>query len=126
MAQLAIPANEIKQFDYLLTGRLADLPRQVIRSGGYVMYTLEASLWCLLRYESFAETVLAAVNLGDDTDTTGAVTGGLAGLYYGEATIPGDWLQVLARRPDIENLASRMSDNHTVLSTPLRPLPNSY
>ncbi|MBO0357864.1 ADP-ribosylglycohydrolase family protein [Hymenobacter sp. BT186] len=107
LQQLHLPAAEIQQFDYLLTGRVADLPEQLIRSGGYVMHTLEASLWCLLRYSTYAETVLAAVNLGDDTDTTGAVTGGLAGIYYGEAAIPPEWLAVLARRPDIENLAAR-------------------
>ena len=53
--------------------------------------------------------MLAAVNLGDDTDTTGAVTGGLAGLYYGEAAIPPEWLAVLARRPDIEELAAAVA-----------------
>ncbi|MBC6698684.1 ADP-ribosylglycohydrolase family protein [Hymenobacter puniceus] len=109
LRELDIPAVEIAQFNYLFTGRLADLPVQVIRSGGYVMHTLEASLWCLLRHETYAETVLAAVNLGEDTDTTGAVTGGLAGLFYGEAAIPPEWLQVLARRPDIEDLAHRMA-----------------
>jgi ADP-ribosyl-[dinitrogen reductase] hydrolase len=48
------------------------------------------------------------VNLGDDTDTTGAVAGGLAGLAYGEAAIPAEWLDVLARRADIEDLAARL------------------
>ncbi|RTQ51479.1 ADP-ribosylglycohydrolase family protein [Hymenobacter gummosus] len=80
-----------------------------ISGSGYVLHTLEASLWCLLRYDSYAETVLAAVNLGEDTDTTGAVTGGLAGLYYGEQAIPPEWLQALARRADIEDLAARMA-----------------
>ena len=109
LQELNIPAAEIKQFDYLLTGRLADFPEQIIRSGGYVMHTLEASLWCLLRHDTYATTVLAAVNLGDDTDTTGAVTGGLAGLYYGEAAIPPEWLAVLARRADIKDLTQRMA-----------------
>ncbi|MBG8553460.1 ADP-ribosylglycohydrolase family protein [Hymenobacter guriensis] len=126
---LNIPANEIKEFEYLLTGHLADLPEQVIRSGGYVMHTLEAALWCLLRYNTYAETVLAAVNLGDDTDTTGAVTGGLAGLYYGDVAIPAEWLSVLARRANIEDLAQRIA---ATLAPALskaavpRPLPNSY
>ncbi|KUG08797.1 ADP-ribosylglycohydrolase family protein [Solirubrum puertoriconensis] len=109
LAQLNVPAKEVAQFDYLFTGNLADLPESIIRSGGYVMHTLEASLWCLLRYNTYAETVLAAVNLGDDTDTTGAVTGGLAGIYYGEAAIPPEWLQVLARRYNIEDLAARVA-----------------
>ena len=79
-----------------------------ISSSGYVVHTLEAALWCLLKHDSYAATVLAAVNLGDDTDTTGAVAGGLAGLAYGEAGIPAEWLAVLARRADIENLARRL------------------
>jgi hypothetical protein len=46
-----------------------------------------------------------AVNLGDDADTTGAVYGQLAGAYYGETGIPGEWLQKLARRDLIVKLA---------------------
>ncbi|MCR5889881.1 ADP-ribosylglycohydrolase family protein [Hymenobacter sp. J193] len=106
---LNIPAKEADQFERILSGRLPDIYVLAINSSGYVLHTLEAALWCLLRYDTYAETVLAAVNLGDDTDTTGAVTGGLAGLYYGEAAIPPEWLQVLARRADIEDLARRMA-----------------
>ncbi|MGI4871541.1 MAG: ADP-ribosylglycohydrolase family protein [Janthinobacterium lividum] len=87
---------------------LADCLEDKISSSGYVVHTLEAALWCLLRYSSYPETVLAAVNLGDDTDTTGAVAGGLAGLAYGEGAIPAEWLAVLARRADIEDLAGRL------------------
>ncbi|TAE69666.1 MAG: ADP-ribosylglycohydrolase family protein [Bacteroidetes bacterium] len=54
-----------------------------IRSSGYVLHTLEASLWCFLTTKTYQEAVLKAVNLGEDTDTTGCVTGALAGLYYG-------------------------------------------
>ncbi|TYZ06642.1 ADP-ribosylglycohydrolase family protein [Hymenobacter lutimineralis] len=106
---LNIPAKEADQFERILSGRLPDVNVLSINSSGYVLHTLEAALWCLLRYDTYAETVLAAVNLGDDTDTTGAVTGGLAGLYYREAAIPPEWLQVLARRADIEDLARRMA-----------------
>ncbi|UOR06517.1 ADP-ribosylglycohydrolase family protein [Hymenobacter aerilatus] len=105
---LRIPTQEVQHFQTVLSGRLPDLPEQTITSGGYVLHTLEAALWCLLRHETYAETVLAAVNLGDDTDTTGAVAGGLAGLYYGEAAIPAEWLQALTRRTDIEDLCHRM------------------
>jgi len=108
LVQLSIPVREVSHFERILSGRLPDQPETAISSGGYVMHTLEAALWCLLRYDGYAETVLAAVNLGDDTDTTGAVTGGLAGLVYGEAGIPAEWLAVLARRADIEELAARL------------------
>lgn len=106
---LNTPAREADRFERILSGRLPDVAATAIDSGGYVLHTLEAALWCLLRHDTYSETVLAAVNLGDDTDTTGAVTGGLAGLCYGEASIPAEWLSALARRTDIENLARRMT-----------------
>jgi len=81
-----------------------------IYSSGYVLHTLEASIWCLLTTDSFEEAVLRAVNLGEDTDTTGAVTGGLAGLLYGISSIPEKWLKKLARYDDISNLAERVAD----------------
>ena len=63
--------------------KINKLEEDEIRSSGYVVDTLEASLWVLAKYDNFQDTVLAAVNLGDDTDTTGAVAGGLAGIVYG-------------------------------------------
>jgi len=99
---------EWPKYAQLLDGSLPMLPEAEIKSSGYVVHTLEAALWCLLTHDTYAATVLAAVNLGDDTDTTGAVAGGLAGLAYGEAAIPAEWLAVLARRADIEDLAARL------------------
>lgn len=78
-----------------------------IKSSGYVVHTLESALWCLLNTNSYAECVLKAVNLGDDTDTIGAVAGGLAGIYYGLEQIPEDWLNVIAKRAYIEELCEK-------------------
>ena len=58
---------------------------------------------------NYREAVLKAVNLGQDTDTTGAVTGALAGLYYGLGSIPEEWTAQLARKEDIEDLAERLA-----------------
>jgi ADP-ribosyl-[dinitrogen reductase] hydrolase len=101
--------KEVVHFSRILDGSLAELPEAAIESGGYVVHTLEALLWCLLRQETYAATVLAAVNLGFDTDTTAATAGGLAALAYGEQAIPDSWLTVLARRDDIEDLAERLA-----------------
>jgi ADP-ribosylglycohydrolase len=57
----------------------------------------------------YKETVLMAVNLGDDTDTTAAVTGGLAGLYYGFESIPQKWIQEIKRSDDINDLCDRLA-----------------
>lgn len=81
-----------------------------IKSGGYVVDTFTAALWCLLNTDTYANCVLKAVNLGNDTDTTAAVAGGLAGLFYGYDRIPKDWIEMLARRDEIENLCRNMDE----------------
>ncbi len=85
---------------------LQDCAEASIGSSGYVMHTLEAALWVLLRTETLSEALLLAVNLGEDTDTTACVVGGWAGILYGEEALPADWLAVLARKEDIEVLAA--------------------
>jgi ADP-ribosylglycohydrolase len=104
-------APELPHFSRVLergAEAFAALPEDEIRSSGYVVHTLEAALWCLLNAGSYAETVLGAVNLGGDTDTTAAVAGGLAGIRYGFAAIPKPWVEVVARKPEIEDLALRL------------------
>lgn len=73
-----------------------------IASGGYVADTYGAALWCLANTSDYAGCVLAAVNLGDDTDTTAAVAGALAGAMYGFDSIPSEWLETLRGRDIIE------------------------
>lgn len=91
-------------FSRLFSGNIADLPEDEIESGGYVVHTLEAGIWCLLNSSSYEEAVLKAVNLGGDTDTTAIVAGGLAGVHYGYDAIPEEWLRRIARRNDIQKL----------------------
>lgn len=81
---------------------LAARPRTDVRSGGFVRDTYEAALWCLLTTGTYADCVLTAVNLGDDTDTTAAVAGALAGIVYGADAIPAAWLSALRGREVIE------------------------
>jgi ADP-ribosylglycohydrolase len=100
---------EKPHFDRVFSGEIAQIPIEEINSGGYVIDTLEASLWCLLNSSSYAQAVLKAVNLGGDTDTTAAVTGGLAGIYYGLENIPLEWVEQVARKSDIIDLANRFS-----------------
>lgn len=78
-----------------------------IKSDGYVVDTLEAATFCLIRTHSFEECVLKAVNLGDDTDTTAAVAGGLAGALYGYDAIPEKWKKQLIRKDYIEELCEQ-------------------
>ncbi|CAF3442406.1 unnamed protein product [Rotaria sp. Silwood1] len=67
-----------------------------IRGSGQIIKSLEAALWAFWSDQnSFKTGVLKAVNLGDDTDTTGAIYGQLAGAYYGSSQIPQEWMQQL-------------------------------
>ena len=100
-------STEISHFNKIFSGQIGQLSIDEIQSSGYVIHTLEASLWCLLNSSSYSEAVLKAVNLGGDTDTTAAVTGGLAGIYYGIENIPKQWIEQIARKQDIIDLAAR-------------------
>jgi ADP-ribosyl-[dinitrogen reductase] hydrolase len=100
--------QERSHFDRVFSREIYRLPIEDINSEGYVIDTLEASLWCLLNSSSYPEAVLKAVNLGEDTDTSAAVTGGLASIYYGIESIPNDWMNAIARQEDIIALANRL------------------
>ncbi len=97
---------ELRKFAHLV-GDLSTKSEDWIVSTGYVIHTLTASLWCLLTTKDYRSCVLKAVNLGGDTDTTGCVAGGLAGVAYGKAAIPEEWINQLARSSELETLFTR-------------------
>lgn len=83
-----------------------------IKSSGYVVDTLKAAVWCLLTTDTYRDCVLTAVNLGEDTDTTAAVAGGLAGLFYGvggEKGMPEEWIDQIARKEYIKDLCKQLA-----------------
>ncbi|SFP96500.1 ADP-ribosylglycohydrolase [Lachnospiraceae bacterium XBB1006] len=81
---------------------LAELPEEKIKSSGFVLDTLEAALWAVCQAvdaeDPFADAVLRAVNLGEDTDTVGAVAGGLAGIAFGLKGQGEKWAKQLRNR----------------------------
>lgn len=81
-----------------------------VRGSGYVVDSLEAALWAFATTDTFEAGALAAVNLGDDADTTGAVFGQLAGAYYGVDAIPRHWRERLAMHDDIIAMARRLHE----------------
>jgi ADP-ribosyl-[dinitrogen reductase] hydrolase len=101
-------SEELSHFSKIFGRQIHEETESAIQSSGYVIHTLEASIWAFLRSASFAEAVLTAVNLGGDTDTTGAVTGGLAGVYYGLESIPEEWINALAKYSEILELGEKL------------------
>lgn len=92
---------------------IAELPFEQIsinqiKSGGYVLDTLTAALWAFFMTDTFEEGLIRAVNLGDDSDTVGAIYGQLAGVYYGIEAIPHRWLEKLQKREEIEAIGQAL------------------
>lgn len=102
--------KEVKCSDiYARVPYIYDLDENDIKSSGYVVDTLEASLWCVATTTSYNGCVLKAVNLGGDTDTVTAIAGGLAGIIYGYDNIPKEWVDNLANKELIEKCLFKTS-----------------
>ena len=109
VCELYIGNKELSKYSRLMEQNFFSLSINDVKSTGYVVDTLEAVIWCLVNTDSYKSAILKAVNLGDDTDTVGAITGGLAGIYYGYDAIPEDWVNSLVKKEYLimkcENLA---------------------
>lgn len=101
---LSIDENEINKLSKLLNNDIYKLSEEDIFGDGYVLHSLEAAVWCLMTTDNFKDSLLKAVNLGLDTDTVGALTGGLAGLIYNLDELPSEWVEKLALKTKIFNL----------------------
>lgn len=97
----------VRPFDRLC--KINTLPEEQIKSSGFVVDTLEAALWSVnqtveagknggRKENAFASSVLRAINLGEDTDTIGAVAGGLAGVMFGLGNQGERWLNMLRNK----------------------------
>lgn len=93
----------------IAAGEYRAKPESAVRGSGYVIACLEAAAWCFDRAANYREAVLLAANLGDDADTTAAVSGQLAGAFWGEAGIPPEWLAKLVMADEIRSLADALA-----------------
>jgi len=86
----------------------ATVKENSIKSSGYVVDSLEAAVWSLITTGTVEECLLKAVNLGGDTDTVGAIAGGLAGLFYGYDRVPEEWRELIVKEEEIIGLCETM------------------
>lgn len=80
----------------IMRGHWQEKARTEIHSTGYVAHSLEAALRCVGRTPDYRNAVLMAANLGEDADTTAAITGQLAGALYGASGLPKSWVSLVA------------------------------
>ena len=114
-------SDELKRYERILDREnqgFSNLPKESIKSSGYVVDTLEAVLWCLLNTDDYESCVLKAVNLGGDTDTIAALAGGLAGIHYGINAIPEKFTCHISRLDYIKQLCS---DYYTAINNKHKP-----
>ena len=88
-------SNELSHFNRIFNNDLND--EDTISSKGYVISTFESVIYALETTDNFKDAVLKAVNLGRDTDTVGAICGGLAGIYYRYDSIPIHWIESIPK-----------------------------
>lgn len=84
-----------------------------LTGSGYVIESLESALWCFMNSDSFEECILLAANIGNDADTTAAIAGQIAGAFYGLSNIPAHWVNTLAKKDEILEIASKISTTET-------------
>ena len=117
--------NDIKPLHPLIQevaqGSFRQKQPPAIQGSGWVVKSLEASLWAFHNADTFEEAVLRAVNLGDDADTTGAICGQLAGAYWGESNIPVSLRTGLARMDMLETALAGIIGEQADTSASLRP-----
>lgn len=101
----------ISKYDRILKDDIINYKMDDISSSGYVVDTLECALWILLNAKSYKETIIATTNIGNDTDTIGAVAGSIAGIIYGYEAIPKEWLDKLMRKDYLIELALDFEKN---------------
>lgn len=91
----------------LLDESFIELNEDEIKSTGYVVDTLEASLYCVLNTRNYEDAVLKAINLGGDTDTIAALTGSICGIIYTSRNIPKRWKDDLLKKEYLIDLSNK-------------------
>jgi len=101
----AIHPTERYELSILLDGRL-----EPSKGSGYVVDSLWSAIRCVLATSDYESCVRNAISLGNDTDTTACIAGGLAGIVYGERGIPHHWKMALNGQPIVEDVLSRLAN----------------
>lgn len=105
---------EFHHYESIFSQSFLSWELEQVKSDGYVVHSLEAALWCFFRHDNYEQTVLEAVNLGEDTDTIAAIAGTMAGLRYGLDSIPPSWLSGLVQREKIIDVCERFIEHHNL------------
>jgi ADP-ribosylglycohydrolase len=99
----AVAPTEQMELSIVLDGRL-----DPSKGSGYVVDSLWSAIRCVLATENYEDCVRAAIALGNDTDTTACIAGGVAGVFYGEQGIPERWRRALQGQSIVEGVLDQL------------------
>lgn len=102
--------DTIKKYDRILNCDIKIINKNKILTDGYIVDTLEATIWLFLNSHNYNSAILEAVNMGEDTDTVAACTGGLLGIYYGIENIKDKWKKQIKRYDYIIKLCKKFDN----------------
>lgn len=105
--ELNYDAKAINAYNRILKEDIYKLDIDEINSSGYVVDTLESVLWSVLNTNNYKDSIITSVNLGEDTDTIGAITGSISGLLYGLDYIPVEWKIYLKKSIYLMDIAKK-------------------
>ena len=100
---------DFSPFEKIFSKKIFQENEKNIQSTGFVVDTLEVALWAFLNTGNYEKAIIKCVQFGEDTDTTAAVCGGLAGMYYGYENIPESWRDAVLRKDEILVLVEKFS-----------------
>ena len=100
----------IRAYTRILDNEIYHFSIDEIKSSSNIVDTLEAVFWVLMNTDTYNQAIIGAVNLGSDTDTIEACTGGLAGIMYGVKSINSDWKIDLRKYEEIVELCEKFDE----------------
>lgn len=103
--------DSIECYNNLLSHNIKNESIDNIKSGGYIVDTLESVFYTILNNNNYKDSIIESVNLGGDTDTIGAITGSIAGILYGYENIPKEWLDKIPKQDYLNNLISTFDED---------------
>ena len=92
------------------TARSEFRTREEVNNSGWAVSTLEAALWAFNTTANFEDALVAAVNLGGDSDSIGAVCGQIAGAYDGFESIPDRWVKAVKTWRKVDDMINRFAE----------------
>lgn len=106
--ELKLPCIRKHIEDYPEYKKVFQISKDELNPSGYVFDTLVCALWCFINTSTFEDAVCEAANLGGDADTIAAITGGIAGVYYGYDSIPDRWKDKILVKDKLISIGKRM------------------